>query len=87
MDVCEVQSADTPLRRKKHAHLIDGAWSEWRGRRAAHRPQPNQFADFDPRRHYALTLAAGELSETERNAAALAVPSAARADDIDLDLP
>ena len=45
------------------------------------------FADFDPRRHYALTLAAGELSETERNAAALAVPPAARADDIDLDLP
>ncbi len=39
-----------------------------------------QFADFDPRRHYALTLAASELSEVERNAAALAVPSAARAD-------
>ncbi len=52
----------------------------------------DQFADFDPRRHYALTLAAGELSEVERNAATLAVPSsarpsAARADDIDLDLP
>ena len=30
----------------------------------------DQFPDFDPRRHYALTLAAGELSETERNAAA-----------------
>jgi P-loop Domain of unknown function (DUF2791) len=40
----------------------------------------DQFADFDPRRDYALTLAAGELSEVERNAAA-------RADDIDLDLP
>ena len=47
----------------------------------------DQFGDFDPRRHYALTLAAAELSEVERNAAALAVPSAARADDIDLDLP
>ena len=45
----------------------------------------DQFADFDPRRHYALTLAAGELSEVERNA--LAAPPAARADDIDLDLP
>ena len=44
----------------------------------------DQFADFDPHRHYALTLAAGELSEVERNAAALAVPSATRADDIDL---
>jgi hypothetical protein len=47
----------------------------------------DQFADFDPRRHYALTLTGGELSETERNAAALAAPRAARADDIDLDLP
>ncbi len=47
----------------------------------------DQFADFDPRRHYALTLAAGELCEVERNAAALAVPSVARADDVDLDLP
>ncbi|MGD0608012.1 MAG: hypothetical protein ABSA53_31040 [Streptosporangiaceae bacterium] len=47
----------------------------------------DQFADFDPRRHYALTLAPAELSETERNAAALSVPSATRADDLDLDLP
>jgi hypothetical protein len=47
----------------------------------------DQFADFDPRRHYALTLAAGELSEEERNATVLSVPSAAHADDIDLDLP
>ncbi len=45
----------------------------------------DQFGDFDPRRHYALTLAPGELSETERNA--LAAPPAARAGDIDLDLP
>jgi hypothetical protein len=44
----------------------------------------DQFADFDPRRDYALTLTAGELSEVERNAAVL---PAARADDIDLDLP
>ena len=47
----------------------------------------DQFDDFDPRRHYALTLTPGELSEQERNAAALSVPPAARADDIDLDLP
>ncbi len=47
----------------------------------------DQFADFDPRRHYKLTLAAGELSDVERNAAALALPAAARADDIDLDVP
>ena len=46
----------------------------------------DQFADFDPRRHYALTLAAGELSETERSAAAQAA-GGSRADDIDLDLP
>jgi hypothetical protein len=46
----------------------------------------DQFADFDPRRHYALTLAAGELSETERSAAAQAA-TGPRADDIDLDLP
>ena len=30
----------------------------------------DQFADFDPRRHYALTLAEAELTEMERNAAA-----------------
>jgi hypothetical protein len=46
----------------------------------------DQFADFNPRKHYSLTVAAGELSEEERNAAALTVP-AARADEIDLDLP
>ena len=46
----------------------------------------DQFPDFDPRRHYALTLAPAELSEEERNAAALGA-AAARADDIDLDLP
>jgi hypothetical protein len=46
----------------------------------------DQFADFDPRRHYALTLTAGELSEVERNAAA-APPAGASADDINLELP
>ncbi|WP_046469371.1 BREX system ATP-binding protein BrxD [Allosalinactinospora lopnorensis] len=39
----------------------------------------DQFDDFDPRRHYTLTVAGGELTETERNLAA-------SADDIDLDL-
>src|SRR5690606_47407 len=35
--------------------------------------------EFDPRRHYALTLASAELTEVERNAAA--------ADDVALELP
>lgn len=44
-----------------------------------------EFDDFDPRAHYALTLSAGELSEVERNALAVArTPSTP--DDIDLDL-
>jgi len=47
----------------------------------------DQFPDFDPKRHYALTLASAELSEEERNAAALPVPGAARADDVRLELP
>ncbi len=38
----------------------------------------DQFADFDPRRHYALTLSASELTETERNAAALPPPRTRR---------
>lgn len=42
----------------------------------------DQFDDFDPRRHYALTIADGELTEVERNAARAPV----RADDIQLDL-
>ena len=46
----------------------------------------DQFADFDPRRHYALTLAPAELSEEERNAAARS-GTAIRAGDIDIDLP
>ena len=39
-----------------------------------------EFTDFDPRRHYALTLSSDELSEVERNAVA------SRADDVELDL-
>ena len=38
----------------------------------------DQFADWDPRRHYALTLRADELTEVERNAASAA--------DVDLQL-
>jgi hypothetical protein len=42
----------------------------------------DQFEDFDPRKHYALTVNASELTEVERNAAA-----ADSADDVELDLP
>ena len=41
----------------------------------------DEFADFDPRAHYALTVADTELNDVERNAAA------SGAGDIDLDLP
>ena len=43
----------------------------------------DQFPEFDPRYHYALTLNAGELTEIENNAATGAV----RAADVDLDFP
>lgn len=43
----------------------------------------DQFDDFDPRRHYALTLSAGELTEVERNAWA---QRADDADEVELDL-
>ncbi|MBE1530891.1 BREX system ATP-binding protein BrxD [Actinomadura algeriensis] len=43
----------------------------------------DQFAEFDPRKHYALTLSPAELSETERNAWR---QRAADADDVELDL-
>lgn len=47
----------------------------------------DQFADFDPRQHYALTLQSGELSEVERNAAATSRSlHAATTDDIELEL-
>jgi bacteriophage exclusion system BrxC/D-like protein len=42
-----------------------------------------EFADFDPRKHYALTVSPSDLTEVERNAAAR---PAGRADDIDLEL-
>lgn len=42
----------------------------------------DQFADFDPRADYRLTVVDGELTDVERNARA-----AASVDDIDLDLP
>ncbi|MGW4388482.1 BREX system ATP-binding protein BrxD [Streptomyces sp. NPDC004685] len=41
----------------------------------------DEFDEFDPRKHYALTLSDNELTEVERNAAAV------RAADIDLELP
>ncbi|NML54302.1 BREX system ATP-binding protein BrxD [Streptomyces sp. R302] len=41
----------------------------------------DQFEDFDPRRHYALTVSTSELSEVERNAAA------GSADEVELELP
>ena len=41
----------------------------------------DQFLDFDPREHYALTVADTELTEVERNARAAQDP-----DDIELDL-
>ena len=47
----------------------------------------DQFPDFDPRKHYALTLGSAELSEEERNAAAHGAPRSARAGDVHLDLP
>jgi hypothetical protein len=40
--------------------------------------------DFDPRRHYQLTLTTGELTDVERNAAGLAIRGV---DDIELDVP
>lgn len=41
----------------------------------------DEHEDFDPRRHYALTVGGSELNEVERNAAA------GTADDIELELP
>lgn len=47
----------------------------------------DQFPDFDPRQHYALTVTSGELSEEERSAAAAGGLGPSRAGDIELDLP
>lgn len=41
----------------------------------------DQFEDFDPRQHYALTVNAAEMSAVERNA------SVGSADEVELDLP
>ncbi len=48
----------------------------------------DQFADFDPRRDYRLTLQAADLTDVERNAVAgrTAVTPAASPDDVELDL-
>ncbi|WP_226347226.1 BREX system ATP-binding protein BrxD [Agilicoccus flavus] len=46
----------------------------------------DQFDDFDPRRHYAVTVGAEELTDAERGAAGARLPGAAGPDDIDLDL-
>ena len=46
----------------------------------------DQFPDFDPRRHYALTMTAGELTPVERNAwTGAADPGGADPDTVDLD--
>lgn len=46
----------------------------------------DQFDDFDPRRHYKLTVASNELTDVERNLAAEVSGSNASADDIELEL-
>ncbi len=46
----------------------------------------DQFEEFDPRRHYALTVSPRELTDAERNVFA-GTGGASRADEIDLDLP
>ncbi|MFE0424198.1 BREX system ATP-binding domain-containing protein, partial [Streptomyces sp. NPDC058953] len=43
----------------------------------------DQFDDFDPRRHYRLTVVGSELTDVERN---LAATVSASADDVDLEL-
>ena len=47
----------------------------------------DQFPDFDPRQHYALTLNRGELSDVEANAAGLAPTPVGSVDDLELELP
>jgi hypothetical protein len=46
----------------------------------------DQFEDFDPRRNYALTLNADELTDVERNSTGTTSTPAASADDVVLDL-
>lgn len=50
----------------------------------------DEFDDFDPRKHYALTVSRADLTESERNALAAGPGrggAASHADDIELDLP
>ncbi len=46
----------------------------------------DQFDDFDPRRHYRLTVRSSELTDVERNLATPGPGDSVSADDIDLDL-
>ena len=46
----------------------------------------DQFPDFDPRRHYSLTMSREELSAEERAASSGAVRPAASPDDVDLEI-
>jgi hypothetical protein len=46
----------------------------------------DQFAEFDPRRHYALTVNRDELTEIERNAMPRVVTPASSPDDVDIDV-
>ena len=46
----------------------------------------DQFADFDPRRHYALTVSETELDPAERRARAGAAAGANDVDDIEIDI-
>ena len=46
----------------------------------------DQFDDFDPRRHYRLTVTGSELTDVERNLAATVSGGSTSADDIDLEL-
>jgi len=46
----------------------------------------DQYSDFDPRRHYALTVSRDELTEVERSALAGVVRPAASPDEVELDV-
>ncbi|MEV6153024.1 BREX system ATP-binding domain-containing protein [Nonomuraea sp. NPDC052129] len=46
----------------------------------------DQFADFDPRVHYQLTVGTGDLNEIERNAVSADALSGGCVDDIKLEL-
>lgn len=46
----------------------------------------DQFSDFDPRRHYALTVSDTELTDVERNARGQKDKRVSSVDEIELDL-